>query len=185
MFDIVQNLNLGDVSHLTGAVTLFITLGIYAMKNKTLYQGRISKVKTLLSHSRSQTQNTYLAIYYSFNFMYMLWKVRVFQWINSSIILENEKKMYSVRYVLNGKSYIYRGPKVRGPNPVLQIIGDLESGDSQDVTKEILQYLGPAYDWHNQTVSPSDFGYIGLHFMLSSGDCMSYSANTICAKIKN
>ena len=107
------------------------------------------------------------------------------QFVSFIISLEFLLASLTFLYVLNGKSYIYRGPKVRGPNPVLQIIGDLESGDSQDVTKEILQYLGPAYDWHNQTVSPSDLGYIGLHFMLSSGDCMSYYDSTICTKIKN
>ena len=55
----------------------------------------------------------------------------------------------------------------RGPAPVLQVI---DSDVQEDVSNEVMPYMGPRYDWHNSDISFSDvFNRKRLVFELANG----------------
>lgn len=96
------------------------------------------------------------------------------QYMNSSIRQIN-RNTYEISYVVRGKMYkMLLAPK-RGPAPVLQVI---DSGNN-DVTTEIMGYMGPSYDWHGTTLTPKMLGYNTLTFELANGNEKSFDENAI------
>ena len=79
------------------------------------------------------------------------------------------KNKYELTYIVEGKIYKLVVNVTRGPSPVLQIINDT----NDDVTYEVLPYVGPNYNWHNSSFTPEFFGFESLTFELA--DVTEYS----------
>jgi hypothetical protein len=75
------------------------------------------------------------------------------------------KNKYEITYIVEGKIYKLVVNVTRGPSPVLQIINDA----NDDVTYEVLPYVGPNYNWHNSSFTPEFFGFESLTFELADG----------------
>ena len=75
------------------------------------------------------------------------------------------KNKYEITYIVEGKIYKLVVNVTRGPSPVLQIINDT----NDDVTYEVLPYVGPNYNWHNSSFTPEFFGFESLTFELADG----------------
>jgi hypothetical protein len=85
----------------------------------------------------------------------------------NSAIISLDRNRFLVSYVVRGKVYRMIVRPMRGPSPVIQVISD----DQQDVTSEVLPYLGPQYDWHGTAVNfESTFKSKRLTFNLSTGE---------------
>jgi hypothetical protein len=94
------------------------------------------------------------------------------QYMNNSTV-KLDRKTYQVSYVINGKLYVMVVVPKRGPTPVLQISDD----DQNDVTEQVLPYMGPQYDWHGTRLTPQFFGHKTLTFELSDGTEHTYEGD--------
>lgn len=78
------------------------------------------------------------------------------------------RNKYLVTYTINGKLYKMIVIPRRGPAPVLQVIDD---EIQEDVSDDVIPYMGPRYDWHNSDITFSElFGRKKLVFELSNGE---------------
>ena len=60
------------------------------------------------------------------------------------------KNKYEITYAINDKIYKIRSNFKKGPCPILKISNE----NNVDITYDILPYLGPNYDWHNNKFYP-------------------------------
>ena len=95
------------------------------------------------------------------------------QYMNTTV-RKLDRKTYEVRYVIDGKIYNMIVRPTRGPAPVLQISNDKQN----DVTDQVLPYMGPQYDWHHTRISPEFFGYNSLTFELMDGTEHTYNGDS-------
>jgi len=101
--------------------------------------------------------------------------VRTIAWVSYLMLYQKiyknvvtiQKNVYDVHYVYHGQLYKIRCRHEMGPkkNQVLMIMNQ----SSEDVTKEIMSYLGPKGNFHHMRYTPLDLGHAELHFFLSDG----------------
>lgn len=104
----------------------------------------------------------------------MLW------WISRNSrnnVVKREPGLYEISYSISGKSYKLLVKPRRGPTPMITITDENE----KDVTEDILQYLGPEYNWHNQVYTPGQLGYKSLSFEYPNGTSASFPEFTSLA----
>lgn len=95
------------------------------------------------------------------------------QYINKTV-RKIGRNTYEISYVIDGKLFKMIVISKRGPTPILQISDDKQN----DVTEQILPYMGPQYDWHNTHFSPEFFGTKSLIFELLDGTEYTYEEKT-------
>jgi hypothetical protein len=61
------------------------------------------------------------------------------------------------------------------PCPVIQVTDENEDM----VTDDVLEYMGPRYDFHNITYSPGDLGYKSLIFYTSDGGTFTFNEKDV------
>jgi hypothetical protein len=118
-------------------------------------------LKSLVSTNQ---KNKAKVIYICFKMIGIALWISFLQYINTSV-KKLDRNIYEMRYVVNGRLYKMVVIPKRGPTPVLQISND----EDIDVTSQILPYMGPQYDWHNNKLTPKFFNYKTLTFQLSDG----------------
>jgi hypothetical protein len=94
------------------------------------------------------------------------------QWLNSYLV-KQDKNTYLLTYNINGKVYKNLIKVKRGPCPILQISNE----DTEDVTTNVLQYLGPTRNWHGNQYTPKILGYKTLVFECDDGEEKVYNEN--------
>jgi len=77
------------------------------------------------------------------------------------------KNVYDVHYVYHGQLYKIRCRHEAGPkkNQVLMVMNE----GTENVTKEIMEYLGPKGNFHKMRYTPDELGHSELQFFLSDG----------------
>ena len=83
------------------------------------------------------------------------------------------RNLYEVSYNIESNNYKMLIEPLKGPAPVLQISNNL----NEDITTDVLSYMGPQYDWHslshinNKRFNPANFFNCDyLLFELSDGN---------------
>ena len=121
----------------------------------------------------STTQKArYLIIYHTLKLiMQTLW-LGFIQYMNTSV-RKRGRKTYVVSYTIEGRMYRLLLTPKRGPPPVLMIVSN---EDDEEITDEILPYMGPMYDWYgNHNLTPEFLGYDeGFTIHLSNGEEIVY-----------
>ena len=144
---------------------IFIRLhGHLALKEAIIYRyRRWRKLNNLVS---TQHKTAWTIFYNSLKLLCQVLYLSFLQYMNSSLIRLG-RNAFLVTYTINGKIYKMIVRPVRGPSPVLQVISDNE----EDITLQVLPYLGPRYDWHKTNVSFQEtFGSKRLTFEIANGD---------------
>jgi hypothetical protein len=91
--------------------------------------------------------------------------VSLIQMLNKSV-KRIDGNTFEVSYVVSGKLYRMIVKPKRGPSPVIQISNE----NQEDVTDQVLPFMGPTYNWHgNTTFSPNFFNYQSLIFEFADG----------------
>jgi hypothetical protein len=96
--------------------------------------------------------------------------LKMVQYINGSV-KQIGKNTYEVNYIINNNLYKMIVMPTRGPCPVLQVINDRD----EDVTDEIMCYLGPNYNFHGKKFSVDFFGCETLTFEFGDGTTKTYT----------
>jgi hypothetical protein len=94
----------------------------------------------------------------------------IIQYINNNV-KQISKNTYEITYLINGKTYKILVTPYKGPEPILQISNDKQI----DITSDVLQYLGPKFDWHGNKFSPEFFNSSTLTFELCNGVEITFS----------
>lgn len=100
--------------------------------------------------------------------------ISICQFLNKSIVVL-DKNTYEISYVLNGKLYKMIVKPSLGPSKILLISDE----HNNDITTEILPYLGPQYNFHGNDYSPNFFKENIMKFELSSGEQKTFIDNDI------
>jgi hypothetical protein len=100
----------------------------------------------------------------------------VYQKVTKNMIIV-KKNEYDVHYIYHGQLYKIKCKHISGPkyNQVLMITNQ----DSEDITTDILPYMGPKYNFHNIHYTPKDFNNQELSFYLSTGHILKFINNDI------
>lgn len=136
-------------------------------------QDRYKRFKNLNSLVASTPQGQYqsktMVIIVSTKMLIQAFYLALVQYMNNSV-RKLDRNVYEVSYVINGRMYKMLVTPQRGPAPVLQISND----EDEDVTEQVLPYMGPQYDWHNNRIAPEFFGCKSLTFELADGSEHTY-----------
>ena len=94
----------------------------------------------------------------------MLW-INFLQWANNTVQIHH-KGSTVLSYVLHGNLYKILIKHKKGPKPVLMVLDH----DGEDVTQEVIPYMGTDGAWHGVTYQPSFWGKKMLIFEMASGE---------------
>ena len=130
---------------------------------------KFKEVNLLVSSVKKQKSSI---IWVSLKLIFQAIYISFIQYMNSSV-KHIDNKTSELTYVINGRIYKMIIIRKRGPSPILQISNNFEN----DVTEQILPYMGPQYDWHGNTFTPEFFGYSSLTFELGNGTEYTYETN--------
>jgi hypothetical protein len=125
------------------------------------YVKKFNDVKSLVS---SQNKNIFYIYLLTVKLILETLFIVMLQKLNSTI-KKIDNNTFEITYVVNFKLYKILVKPRRGPNPILQVIND----DKQDVTVDVLPYLGPNYDWHGNKLDSSFFNSKVLTFEMADG----------------
>ena len=133
------------------------------------------KLKSLYNLVATRHTSSIIITFISIEMLLQAFYQSLVQYLDNSIKKIGKNK-YELKYVINGKIYKQIITPERGPQPVIFILND----NNEDVTEQILPYIGPNNDFHNQNFNPNFFGYTKLIFEMLNGETRVFcNAETI------
>lgn len=139
----------------------------YVMDQATIKYRKWTSLNNLISIKH---QNYISVFYYSMKLLCQALYISLCQWLNSYLV-KQDKNTYLLTYNINGKVYKNLIKVKRGPCPILQVSNE----DTEDVTSNVLQYLGPTRNWHGNKYTPEILGYKTLVFECDDGEEKVYN----------
>ena len=129
---------------------------------------KFNDVKSLVS---SQNKNIIYIYILTIKLILETLFIVMLQKLNSTI-KKIDNNTFEISYVVNFKLYKFIVKPRRGPSPILQVIND----NKQDVTTDVLPFLGPNYDWHGNKLDSSFFNTKCLTFEMADGttQCINF-----------
>lgn len=133
------------------------------------------KLKRLYNLVATRHTSSVIITFISIEMLLQAFYQSLVQYLDNSIKKIGKNK-YELKYVINGKLYKKIIIPERGPLPVILIMNE----KNEDVTEQILPYIGPNNNFHNEKFNPIFFGYKKLIFeMLNEETRVFYNAETI------
>ena len=135
---------------------------------------RYQRWRSLNNLVSTQHRTAWAVFYHSLCLLCRVLYLSFLQYMNSTVVKLGRNK-FLVTYVISGKVYTMVVTPVRGPSPVIQVINDCE----EDITTDVLPYLGPRYDWHGTAIKfDTTFGSENLTFNLASGNTFTCATSS-------
>lgn len=131
---------------------------------------KYDKWKSLNSLVETQHKNPVKIFTVSMSMVCKMWWINFLQKIDKSIE-SIDKNRVAITYVLDGRIYKFLTKRRKGPALVLLVTDQEEN----DVSEQVLPYLGPARDWHGHVFRPDFWDKDKLTFELSTGESRSFS----------
>jgi hypothetical protein len=147
---------------------------IYKIQLFLILKQKYKKWNNLNSLVSTRKTNNFDIYWYSVKIICRMLYLSFIQYLNTSVV-KITKGRYIISYVVNGKMYKMVVKPLRGPSPILQIIND----NMEDVTEDIIPYLGPDNDFHKINYNPVFFNYDYLTFEMSNGNQINFSKNDV------
>jgi hypothetical protein len=145
-------------------ITSGIILGTIFYKRETITE-KYSKFKSLNKLVGTRYKNIAKIICVSLSMIIKMYWIQFLQWCNKSIEYIDNKNVV-LTYVLQGKTYKINLKMKRGPSPILLVLDQ----NNNDITEQVLPYLGPEQNWHNKEYTPSYFEKESITFELCNGE---------------
>jgi hypothetical protein len=159
------------------------SLFVYCDGHKITYNYinlKYNKLKTLKNIMSVRQKNFYIVIYIMFKLILKTLYIQLLQNINKTVTRINSNS-YVISYVIEGKLYKMVVSTKRGPSPILMICDDKDN----DITDDVLPYIGPSYDWYNKPLHPMFFNTKSLTFNFSNAtEKVIYNENDYNQPIK-
>jgi len=92
--------------------------------------------------------------------------------------------MYDIQYMYHGSFYKIRViSKSKSSDTSSFIIDKIFNECGEDISLDILPYLGPKYDFHGIQYTPIDFGHRKMTFLYTNFDTDTFHSNQpICLR---
>jgi len=145
--------------------TFTMGCGMFLLNKSVKFSTVYRKWNRLKMLTKSTEQDTLMIYYISLKLIAKYIYICIYQYLNSTVKIINND-IYEVTYVILDQEYKMIVKPRRGPKPILQIIAD----DKDDVTDQIIPYVGPNYNWHGTSIKPRFFKYEKLTFEYSDGN---------------
>ena len=126
---------------------------------------RQNKLKSLYDLVATRHNSRFMIVFISAKMLSQSFYQSLVQYLDNSVT-KIDKNKYELKYIINGKLYKKIIIPERGPIPVISVINE----NGLDVTEEILPYMGPNNNFHNEKFCPTFFGHKKLMFEMSNGD---------------
>jgi hypothetical protein len=169
-------------------LTFFVTLKLYPELNNLLGTSFLTMASSMVYHSNNILKSKAIipSLYNKIKFVrdyggniiswktmcdYIIYQTRL--WTTKKFengLITINKNYYTVTYYDGDNKYNIRFPKNRG---IRQIIKVTSSG--KDITKEILQFMGPSHNFHGINTSPQLLGYEDLIITYRNGTQFKYN----------
>lgn len=105
----------------------------------------------------------------------ILWTKQVITNQIGKKIIEMHHKYYVINYPYGIKWYKIIVPRNRSPC----IIDTIHDENDNNITNDILQYMGPCHNFHGKEMTPNLLGYSELHIINIYGEKVVYKNNDI------
>ena len=135
-----------------------------------IHYQRWENVKSLVA---TRETNKFCVITRSIQLILETMYLSFLQYVNNSV-RKIGKRTYEISYTVEGRIYKHVVGLRRGPSPVARAIDE----NGNDLTGEILPYLGPSHDWHKRQFSAEFFGVDAVTFQLSTGEADTFGSGT-------
>ena len=154
----------------TGGMTVFIGFVIIFCIRQEKYWSGFAQLYSFYHNRHHETiMNSVLHTVRTVTWIFYLC---IYQRITRNIVWVN-KNEFDIHYVFADKLYKLRIKTKRGPchtRRVLQVINDKD----EDITENILPYIGPYNDWHGLKYTPKDFDAGHITFNMNNGDVVFF-----------
>lgn len=138
---------------------------------------KYEKWNSLCNMVFTQEQNLIIGYWKSIKLVLESTYLSILQYMNNSVT-KIDPKTYDISYVINGRMYKIRVKPRKGPIPVLKIVRD----DGTDLTSELLPYMGPGYDWYENSTPISHQFANAMRSRENSEECEQYHHVTVFLK---
>lgn len=89
--------------------------------------------------------------------------------------IQVDKHVYDIQYQIHLKKYKIRVRNKKGPS----IYQHFYDPYANDITYEIIPYVGPNHDFHNISYTPKDFGYLNITVLYKDGSKHLFKENDV------
>lgn len=160
--------------YLLYTIFFVITLAIYAFDGHTIVkEAVVTKYKRFRQLNRlveTRYKTIGMVVWVSLSMVAKMYWLNFLHWANNSIEhIDHKTVVFS--YVLNGKLYRMVVRPRRGPTNVLLVVDD----QSNDVSDDVLPFMGPNQDWHGKEFTPSFWHNKSLTFELATGEQKTFT----------
>lgn len=93
------------------------------------------------------------------------------QMMNRHVKYIKEKDVYEISYRIKNNLYKFRTKQKKGPSKILLISDE----NDDDITEQMIPYLGPQSDFHNIKYTPYDFNKKKLEIYTVSGGVLIFN----------
>lgn len=147
--------------------------GFFCLDGPGYVKEKYDKFRQLNQFVATRYRTTGMILWVSCSMVAKMYWLKFLQWLNNSVEYLN-KKTAVITYTLNGRVYKMVARIKRGPTSILTVTTD----NNEDVTDQILPYLGPNEDWHGSNFTPQFWNYNMLTFELASGESITFTRDT-------
>jgi hypothetical protein len=149
---------------LVAITTILITsLWFYILPSLYSNYQKFKRLSTVIGYF-TKDRSTINLIFSGFKFLLLSFHIRFIQYFNDTV-KRIDRNNYELTYSIHGMVY---KTIIKNNNKSLCVL-QVSNEDNNDVTNEVLMYMGPNYDWHGNTFKPEFFGYKSLTFEMSDG----------------
>lgn len=157
-------------------LTMFFTFGIlvYAFDGHNIVKEavvtRYRRFRELNKLVETRYKTIGMILWVSCCMVAKMYWMNFLHWANNSIEHVDHKTAI-ISYVLNGKLYRTVVKAKRGPASVLLVT----DSEQNDVSDQVLPFMGPGQNWHGQEFTPSFWKKNSLTFELASGENKTFT----------
>jgi hypothetical protein len=123
-----------------------------------------------LSYHKQKTHPK--AIFYMIKSISWILYIFMYQKIQKNVVYI-QKHEYEVHYIYHGQ--LYKIKMIGNSNLNKKNIIMILNQSDEDITSDIIPYLGPKFDFHKITYQPKHFNHEEITFYLSNGETRTFS----------
>ena len=157
--------------------SLFLLIAYSTELHKNIYQNlaiKYRKIQALNSLVSTQYKNIFMILWISFCLIGKTFYIQLCQKFNKTI-RKVDKNLYEVCYVINGVYYTMIVKPKRGPRSVIEVVDE----DDNDLTSELISYLGPSENFHGYELTPKYFKAKKMTFSMASGEEVNFDEDEV------
>lgn len=132
----------------------------------------ISGVGLIYKMNYQKEKSVYKAIKKTVKTISWVGYLMMYQKIYKNLVVV-KKNEYDIHYVYHGQLYKIKCKHNCGPQAIQILM--ITNEKLEDITKEIISYMGPKYNFHNLSYCPGDFKMKEMSFYLSNGDIVNFT----------